>query len=74
MAGCDLGDVESDEKGGLSPQDRELINRLDWVAVIMAGGTGTRFWPLSTSEKPKQFLKLSMSAACCRKAMTALQT
>jgi len=24
----------------------------------MAGGKGTRFWPLSTEEKPKQFLKL----------------
>ena len=27
-------------------------------AVIMAGGTGTRFWPASTEETPKQFLKL----------------
>jgi len=27
-------------------------------AVIMAGGKGTRFWPLSTEDKPKQFLKL----------------
>ncbi|MCH8567304.1 MAG: mannose-1-phosphate guanylyltransferase [Balneolales bacterium] len=27
-------------------------------AVIMAGGSGTRFWPKSTSSKPKQFLKL----------------
>lgn len=26
--------------------------------VIMAGGIGTRFWPLSTPEKPKQLLKL----------------
>ncbi|MCC5922408.1 MAG: mannose-1-phosphate guanylyltransferase [Crocinitomicaceae bacterium] len=25
-------------------------------AVIMAGGVGSRFWPLSTEEKPKQFL------------------
>lgn len=24
-------------------------------AVIMAGGIGTRFWPLSTTKKPKQF-------------------
>ena len=31
---------------------------LPMVAVIMAGGAGTRFWPLSTAEKPKQFLKL----------------
>jgi mannose-1-phosphate guanylyltransferase len=27
-------------------------------ALIMAGGKGTRFWPLSTEERPKQFLKL----------------
>lgn len=25
-------------------------------AVIMAGGVGSRFWPISTEEKPKQFL------------------
>lgn len=27
-------------------------------AVILAGGSGTRLWPLSTPEKPKQFQKL----------------
>jgi mannose-1-phosphate guanylyltransferase len=27
-------------------------------AVIMAGGSGTRFWPKSTQETPKQFLRL----------------
>lgn len=26
--------------------------------VIMAGGVGSRFWPYSTSEKPKQFLDI----------------
>ena len=26
--------------------------------IIMAGGSGERFWPLSTPEKPKQFLSL----------------
>lgn len=29
------------------------------VAVIMAGGAGTRFWPASTEECPKQFLALT---------------
>ncbi len=28
------------------------------VAVIMAGGSGERFWPLSRKSKPKQLLKL----------------
>ncbi len=28
-------------------------------AVILAGGSGTRFWPLSTAERPKQLLPLT---------------
>ena len=28
-------------------------------AAILAGGSGTRFWPLSTPERPKQFLPLA---------------
>ncbi len=28
------------------------------VVVILAGGAGTRFWPLSTEVRPKQFLRL----------------
>jgi len=31
---------------------------MDLRAVIMAGGTGTRFWPLSRQKKPKQFLPI----------------
>lgn len=31
---------------------------MNLCALIMAGGRGTRFWPLSTEEKPKQFLNL----------------
>lgn len=34
------------------------VEKRDLVAVIMAGGVGTRFWPLSTEGRPKQFLKL----------------
>ena len=29
-----------------------------FCALIMAGGKGTRFWPKSTEEKPKQFLNI----------------
>ncbi len=32
------------------------------VAVIMAGGSGTRFWPLSRTNRPKQFLPLAGGA------------
>jgi Mannose-1-phosphate guanylyltransferase len=33
------------------------------IAVIMAGGKGTRFWPRSTAAKPKQFLTLASEEA-----------
>lgn len=29
------------------------------IALIMAGGSGTRFWPASRASKPKQFLEIS---------------
>lgn len=29
------------------------------VAVVMAGGSGERFWPLSTADRPKQLLRLT---------------
>lgn len=35
----------------------EIDPAKDLCAVIMAGGAGTRFWPASTEEKPKQFLR-----------------
>jgi mannose-1-phosphate guanylyltransferase len=30
--------------------------------VIMAGGQGTRFWPISRMEKPKQFLSINAAS------------
>ena len=29
------------------------------VPVILAGGKGTRLWPMSRSQRPKQFLALT---------------
>ncbi|MDY0318753.1 MAG: sugar phosphate nucleotidyltransferase, partial [Candidatus Cloacimonadaceae bacterium] len=29
------------------------------IALIMAGGSGTRFWPQSRQNLPKQFLKIA---------------
>ncbi len=31
---------------------------VDMVVMIMAGGAGKRFWPMSTEQRPKQFLNL----------------
>ena len=33
------------------------MNKNNYV-VIMAGGSGTRFWPYSKQKKPKQFLDI----------------
>lgn len=35
------------------------MNMNDCYCVIMAGGAGTRFWPLSKTSKPKQFLDVA---------------
>ena len=32
------------------------MNRTNRYCVILAGGLGTRFWPISKAAKPKQFL------------------
>ena len=32
-----------------------MMNKNNFYAVIMAGGVGSRFWPMSTSNFPKQF-------------------
>ena len=41
--------------------------------VIMAGGSGTRLWPLSRSGYPKQFLVLSGQASLFQQAVQRLQ-
>ena len=41
-------------------QRKKMANK-NFYAVIMAGGTGTRLWPVSRKEKPKQFQKFTSS-------------
>ena len=41
-------------------------------AVILAGGGGTRLWPLSTPEKPKQFHKLTSEKTLYQEALDRL--
>ncbi|MBI5067059.1 MAG: mannose-1-phosphate guanylyltransferase [Deltaproteobacteria bacterium] len=40
--------------------------------VIMAGGSGTRFWPLSRKDRPKQFLALAGDTALLRATVDRL--
>lgn len=41
-------------------------------AIIMAGGTGTRFWPASTNDTPKQLLRLVGDATMLRQTLDRL--
>ncbi len=45
---------------------------MDIRAVIMAGGIGTRFWPLSREKKPKQFLPIISEKAMIEETILRL--
>lgn len=45
----------------------------DYYAVIMAGGSGTRLWPLSRKDRPKQSLTLVGSRTLFQQAVDRLQ-
>ncbi len=45
---------------------------MSFKAVILAGGSGERFWPLSTPERPKQFLRVFGGASLIRQAVSRL--
>ena len=42
-------------------------------AIILAGGSGERFWPLSTPEKPKQFLRVFGGESLIRQSVSRLK-
>lgn len=42
-------------------------------AVILAGGSGSRFWPLSSPSRPKQLLPLIASGSTAEETMTRLE-
>jgi len=44
-----------------------------YYAVIMAGGSGTRLWPLSRKDQPKQSLKISDDRSLFQHAVDRLQ-
>ena len=43
-------------------------------AMIMAGGGGTRFWPRSRQQRPKQFLTLSGERTLLQQALDRIET
>ena len=45
----------------------------NFYAVILSGGSGERFWPLSTPERPKQFLTVFGGKSLLRQAVERLK-
>ena len=45
-----------------------------YSALILAGGSGQRLWPLSNEESPKQFLKLDSSLSLIAQTVERLKT
>lgn len=45
---------------------------MNYYALILAGGSGTRFWPLSRNERPKQLLQLLGDSTLLRQAIDRL--
>mgnify|MGYP003588473360 CR=1 FL=1 len=50
-----------------------MLNRKDMYAVILAGGSGERFWPMSTSRRPKQFLTIPSGKPLIRAAVERIK-
>ena len=44
------------------------------IPVILAGGAGTRLWPMSREEKPKQFLNLSGQGTLLEETINRLKS
>lgn len=45
---------------------------MNLYAIVMAGGIGTRFWPLSRKKSPKQFLPIISEATMIEETVTRL--
>ena len=47
--------------------------KMDFYAAILSGGSGERFWPLSTPERPKQFLSVFGGKSLLRQSVERLK-
>ena len=55
-----------------TPAEQERALPTDFYAVILAGGRGTRFWPLSRRALPKQCLSLASDATMVQETVSRL--
>lgn len=49
------------------------MHNTNFKAIILAGGNGERFWPLSTPDKPKQFLDIFGGSSLIRQSVLRLE-
>ena len=49
------------------------MKQAKFKAIILAGGSGERFWPLSTPERPKQFLRIFGGESLIRQSVSRLK-
>ena len=54
-----------------TPED--IPDEVDLVAVVVAGGWGSRFWPLSTPARPKQLVPLQDGRSMLRATLDRLE-
>jgi len=51
-----------------------MIKKSDIYAVILAGGSGTRFWPVSRKSNPKQFLAVTSKLSLLQETVKRIQS
>jgi mannose-1-phosphate guanylyltransferase/mannose-1-phosphate guanylyltransferase/mannose-6-phosphate isomerase len=65
---CEVGDIAEILRSEPSAPAVQSA-RLDVVPVVLSGGGGSRLWPFSTNETPKQFLPLVNSKSLFSEAL-----
>src|SRR5687768_11393671 len=50
------------------------VDAMNLYATILAGGSGTRFWPKSRTHLPKQFLALQGSRSLLQNTVTRIES
>ncbi|MEP6827825.1 MAG: sugar phosphate nucleotidyltransferase, partial [Aestuariivirga sp.] len=50
-----------------------MTNTVSITPIILCGGSGSRLWPLSREDLPKQFLKLNSNRSLFQETVMRMQ-